>query len=212
MERMPASSTAATLSETPIAEWGGLPEIGDVQDCLFPHCAAEQRARVESGWFTLQIGFEIGGNVAGAGEADDLAIGDEQGTKRRLAQPHRLFQHRIEHRRQIAGRGIDHLQHLGGRGLLLQRLALFGDQARIFHRDHSLRGEAFQQCDLMLGKRTGFVSERADEADQHAILAQRYREGVSLAGFVTAGKDFTIRRRYSNIRIVNEARAVNQRL
>ena len=28
-----------------------------------------------------------------------------------------LFQHRIEHRREIAGRGIDDLQDFGGRGL-----------------------------------------------------------------------------------------------
>ena len=40
--------------------------------------------------------------------------------KRGLAQAHRLFEHRVEHRREVAGRGIDDLQHLGGRGLLLQ--------------------------------------------------------------------------------------------
>ena len=39
---------------------------------------------------------------------------------KRAAQTHRFFEHRIEHRRKIAGRGIDDLQHLGGRGLLFQ--------------------------------------------------------------------------------------------
>ena len=38
----------------------------------------------------------------------------------------RLFQYRVEHRREVAGRGIDDLQHLGGRGLLLQRLVALG--------------------------------------------------------------------------------------
>jgi len=45
-----------------------------------------------------------------------------------VTQPHRLFEHRIEHRREVAGRAVDNLQYLGGRGLLLQALAqrLFG--------------------------------------------------------------------------------------
>jgi hypothetical protein len=34
----------------------------------------------------------------------------------------RLFQYRIEHRREIAGRGADDLQDFGGRSLLLARL------------------------------------------------------------------------------------------
>jgi hypothetical protein len=38
------------------------------------------------------------------------------------AEPHRLFQHRLEHRRKVAGRGIDSLQDFGGGGLLLKRL------------------------------------------------------------------------------------------
>ena len=65
-----------------------------------------------------------------------------------FTQPHRLFQHRIEHRRQIAGRGVDDLQHLGGRGLLIQRLPLFGQQTSILDRDHSLIGEGADKFDL----------------------------------------------------------------
>jgi hypothetical protein len=42
------------------------------------------------------------------------------------AQAHRLFEHRVEHGHKIAGRGVDDLQYLGGRGLLLQRLITFG--------------------------------------------------------------------------------------
>jgi hypothetical protein len=36
-----------------------------------------------------------------------------------------LFQDRIEHGDEVAGRGIDDLQYLGGCGLLLQRLRKF---------------------------------------------------------------------------------------
>src|SRR5207248_11459323 len=45
-----------------------------------------------------------------------------------LTEAGRLFEHRLEHRRQVARRGVDDPQHLGGRGLLFQRLARFGDQ------------------------------------------------------------------------------------
>ena len=72
------------------------------------------------------------------------------------AAPHsrmRLFQHRIEHRREIAGRGIDNLQHLGGRGLLLQRLPLLGQQPRVLDRDHRLIGEGADELDLPVGER-----------------------------------------------------------
>jgi hypothetical protein len=43
----------------------------------------------------------------------------------RFAEPDRFFEHRIEDRRKVAGRGIDDLQDLGGRGLLFERLIAF---------------------------------------------------------------------------------------
>ena len=37
-----------------------------------------------------------------------------------------LLQDRVEHLREVGGRGIDELQHLSGRGLALQRLVALG--------------------------------------------------------------------------------------
>src|SRR3984893_19365444 len=42
------------------------------------------------------------------------------------AKPMRLLQDRVEHGGKVAGRGIDDLQNLGGRGLLLQGLTGLG--------------------------------------------------------------------------------------
>ena len=50
------------------------------------------------------------------------------------------------------------LQHLGGRCLLLQRLARLGHQPRILHRDDRLRGEVLQQRDLLLGERPDLLA------------------------------------------------------
>jgi hypothetical protein len=62
-------------------------------------------------------------------------------------------QDRVEHRGEVAGRGVDDLQYLSGRGLLLQRLARLVDQPRIFHPNHRLRGKIFEQCDLLVAER-----------------------------------------------------------
>jgi len=43
----------------------------------------------------------------------------------RLTQAYGLFEHCVEHRREVAGRGIDDLQYLGGGGLLLAGFGKF---------------------------------------------------------------------------------------
>ena len=55
-----------------------------------------------------------------------FAIVSEKDAVFGTAEAVRLLQNRIKHRREIARRRIDHLQYLGGRGLLLQSLARFG--------------------------------------------------------------------------------------
>src|SRR6516162_6146049 len=56
----------------------------------------------------------------------DLAVPRMQHADRRFAYAHRLFQHRVEYRGEIAGGGIDDLQYFGGRSLLPQGFVTFG--------------------------------------------------------------------------------------
>ena len=63
---------------------------------------------------------------------------------------------------QVEGRAADDLQHVGGRGLLLQRLAQFRgarlhlvEQADILDGDHRLVGEGLDQLDLLVVKGLG---------------------------------------------------------
>src|SRR6516225_6741656 len=58
-----------------------------------------------------------------------------------FAQPYRLVEHGLEDGDEVAGRAIDGLQYLGGRGLLLQCLARLVDQPRVLHCDNRLRRE-----------------------------------------------------------------------
>src|SRR5437764_67700 len=82
----------------------------------------------------------------------------------------RLFEHRVEYRRDIAGRGIDDLEDFGGRSLLLQRLARLSYQTCILNRDHRLRREVLDQRDLLVGKWSHFSAEQCDEPKESPVL------------------------------------------
>ena len=95
-------------------------QIGDMDEARRRAAAAQVIGPGANGWRTAP-------RIARASPR----VADRSGTARRRSRtmrrwsaPHkrvRLFQHRVEHRREVAGRGIDDLQHFGGRGLLLQR-------------------------------------------------------------------------------------------
>ena len=51
----------------------------------------------------------------------------------------------LEHRRGVGHRAADHAQHLGRRGLLLERLLGLVEQAHVLDRDHRLVGEGLEQ-------------------------------------------------------------------
>jgi hypothetical protein len=74
----------------------------------------------------LRRPFDIARRAANRGEVEELAVIGKHVTVSRLAKPDRPFEHCVEHRREIAGRGVDDLQHLGGRGLLSARFCEFG--------------------------------------------------------------------------------------
>ena len=59
----------------------------------------------------------------------------------RVAQPCCRLNQRVEYRLQIEGRAADDLEHVGGRGLLLQRFAQLVEQPRVLYGDDGLIGE-----------------------------------------------------------------------
>src|SRR5262249_50536572 len=80
---------------------------------------------------------------------------------------------------QIEGRAADHLEHVGGGGLLRQRLAQLVEEARVLDGDDGLRGEILDQFDLLVGERTHLLAIDADSANQLAVLKHRYNEQCS---------------------------------
>src|SRR5262252_8634505 len=101
-----------------------------------------------------------------------LTVVDVQTPNFGTAEPVRLFQYRLEHRRKVAGRGVDDLQHFGGRGLLFQRLSRLGQEPRVLHSNDRLRSEVLQQRDLLVGEGTHLAAIDNDCAEETVILAQ----------------------------------------
>src|SRR5215472_13837121 len=100
--------------------------VSEMDNPLAPQDAFEYAAfrRTERTLLPPIIGK--GGLAVSSGKTEPFRLPDEQITVSRPAKGMRLFENCIEYRREIAGRGIDDLQHLGGRGLLLQSLSRLG--------------------------------------------------------------------------------------
>ena len=70
-------------------------------------------------------GFEVGAPRAAAEHVDHpgrSVLNEPQGPVVGVAEPRALFDDRVEHRPKVAGRGVDDLEHLRDRRLLLPRL------------------------------------------------------------------------------------------
>src|SRR5205823_4249108 len=80
---------------------------------------------------------------------------------------------RVEHRLQIECRATDHLEHVGGGGLLLEGFAELVEQPRILDRDHCLIGERFNQLDLFGGEWRGFRTRQRQRPDWISFSQKR---------------------------------------
>src|SRR5262249_56095219 len=89
-----------------------------------------------------------------------------------LAQSDSRLCQRIEHRLQVKSGAADNLEHVGGRGLLLQRLAQLVEQARVLDRDRRLISEGLEQRDLLVGKRINFGTAKLNCSDRHPPAKQ----------------------------------------
>src|SRR5262249_29562197 len=104
----------------------------------------------------------------------ELTIKGPQNPERGLAKTNGLLQHRVEHRRQVAGRGVNDAKNLGCGGLLLQRLARLCDQPRILHCDDRLSGEVLEKGNLLLRERANLLAVGGDGPEYTALFAQRH--------------------------------------
>ena len=106
-----------------------------------------------------------------------------------LAQARRVREHGVKHGLQFAGRTRNDVQHLGGRGLPLQRfaqliraLAQLVEQARILDGDDRLRREVCHQLNLLVAKGAHLLAIDEDGANKDAFLDHRDGENGASTG------------------------------
>jgi hypothetical protein len=95
----------------------------------------------------------------------------------------RILQHALEYRLELAGRGADDLQHVGGGGLLLEgfreiigTLAQLVEQACILDRDDGLIREGLDQRELLVGEGSNIGPPHRDHANEDTFATHRHTE------------------------------------
>jgi hypothetical protein len=79
-----------------------------------------------------------------------------------VAQPRRRLDQRVQNGLEVERRTADHLEHVGGGGLLLQRFAQFIEQPRVLDGDNGLVGESLNKFDFPVGVQRDFATIKAD--------------------------------------------------
>src|SRR5262249_25544262 len=74
-----------------------------------------------------------------SGEMKEIADWLINKCKTGIAQPRRRLNKRVKHRFEVERRAADNFQHVGGGGLLLQRLSQLVEQTRVLDCNHRLR-------------------------------------------------------------------------
>ena len=102
-----------------------------------------------------------------------------------LAETRRRLDDGVEHRLQLAGRAADDVEHVAGRGLVLERLRQLArarlhllEQPRVLDGDHGLVGEGLKQGDLSLSEELSLGAAKIDRADRDTFSHQRHAESV----------------------------------
>src|SRR5262249_6688516 len=123
--------------------------------------------------------------------AESISFTQIHGAELGCADTRRILQHGLEHRLQLAGRTADNLQHLRGRGLLLQRftevvgaLTQLVKEPRILDGDDGLGGEVLDQLDLLVGEWAHLLAIHANRANEFTFLKHwHYRIGPYACDF-----------------------------
>ncbi|MGC2122413.1 MAG: hypothetical protein WA652_06120, partial [Xanthobacteraceae bacterium] len=158
--------------------------IGNVHHLFGIEEPVEQR-RLFAGAARIALMFGHPGlrRVVQRDPVEHLAIIEDQIAKIGLTDSGSVLQDRLEYGLQLALRGADDSQHLGGRGLLLQRLseivgalAQFIEQPRVLDGNYRLIGEVVDQRYLLVGKGANFQPIDAKYAFEFVVLEQRNKE------------------------------------
>src|SRR5215467_664579 len=114
------------------------PDVDDLHRAAFEQSSAHRGSTASADGGTLPKLQKFRRYIMRGHRVARIAVVTENHSSCCAAEPDSRTQESIEHGLQIEGRAADDLEHVGGGGLLLQRLAQFFEQARVLDRDHRL--------------------------------------------------------------------------
>src|SRR5262249_47227893 len=129
-------------------------EISNVDDLLSVGDVVKSgRRATRNKRIALAVGSPCVRCIVQRNAPERFTVVQQQAAEAGGADSRRVFQHGLEDWLEFAGRRADDLQYVGGRGLLLQRLAQLVKQPRVLNGDDGLVGEILHQRNLLLGER-----------------------------------------------------------
>ena len=115
------SEAAASLGFE-LVELGIGQHVRNMDDPTLQRGPAGHGAAVEAEGMRQHVLLESGRHAMRRNDLEPVAVQPQDGRPLRAAEPRGRLDQRVEHPLQIEGRAADDLEHVGGRGLLLQRL------------------------------------------------------------------------------------------
>src|SRR5262249_62109719 len=109
------------------------------------------------------------------GQAKNITVALEQPRVIPLAQASHRLDKGVKHRLQVESRATDDLEHVGGSGLLLQRLALLVQQSGVLDGDDGLGRKVLHKRDLLIGEWPYLLAETANCPDQDVVFEPRHQ-------------------------------------
>src|SRR6516165_3130221 len=155
-------------------------DVGNMNDNALEQGASGRRMAVDHDGNAAHKLHEIFGEAIGLGAVEGAVLLPRDRTLVSVAKPCRGLDQRVQNGRQIEGRAADRLQHLGGGGVLPQRLGkvlgAFRDlpeQPHVLDRDRGLVGKGLDQSNLS-GREWPHSFEVIDHHDAEQLVALEY--------------------------------------
>jgi hypothetical protein len=154
--------------------------VGDVNDLALEQGASDDRAAFRLDRHIANKFHELGREAIGLRAIEHAVFLPRDRSLVGVAKPGGRFNERLQDWPQIEGRAADDLEHIGGRGLLLQRfgqvvgaLAQLVEQPCVLDGDDGLAGEVVDQLNLFVCERPNLLAVDGDGPDQCVLFEHR---------------------------------------
>ena len=170
-----------SLCEIEQGEFGVGQNIVHMDDPSFEHRSAGDRSADDFQTKRVHVSQKIRLKAVHRDVFDAVALDASNVCFVGAAKPGCRLDQRVEHGPQIKRRAADHLEHVGGSGLLLQRFAQLVEQASILDCDDDLLCKVAYKLDLLVSEGKSFAAADEDRTDRRPRVKQGYDQCRAMA-------------------------------